>query len=74
MFGKEKITKEIYIDGMSCIHCAAKVENALKSLKQVSDATVDLENKKAVVKLKKELENSVLKSTVEELGYTVTKI
>ena len=74
LFGKEKITKEVYIDGMSCMHCAAKVEKALASLNGVTDAKVDLENKKAIVKLKKEIENSTIKSTVEDLGYTVTDI
>lgn len=74
LFGKEKITKEVYIDGMSCMHCAAKVEKALASLNGVADAKVDLENKKAIVKLKKEIENSTIKSTVEDLGYTVTDI
>lgn len=74
LFGKEKITKEVYINGMSCMHCAAKVEKALASLNGVADAKVDLENKKAIVKLKKEIENSTIKSTVEDLGYTVTDI
>lgn len=74
LFGKEKITKEVYIDGMSCMHCAAKVEKALASLNGVADAKVDLENKKAIVKLKKEIENSTIKATVEDLGYTVTDI
>lgn len=74
MFSKERITKEIYIDGMSCMHCAAKVENALKSMQEVSDAKVDLENKKAVVKFKKEPDNSSVKAVIEDLGYTVTSI
>lgn len=74
MFGNAKITKEVFIDGMSCIHCAAKVEKALKSISGVSDVTVDLENKKAVIKLKKELDNSLIKTTIEELEYTVVKI
>lgn len=74
LFGKEKITKEVYIDGMSCMHCAAKVEKALASLNGVADAKVDLENKKAILKLKKEIENSTIKATVEDLGYTVTDI
>lgn len=74
LFGKEKITKEIYIDGMSCMHCAAKVEKALASVSGVADAKVDLVNKKAVVKLKKDIDNATLKATVEDLGYNVTDI
>lgn len=74
LFGKEKITKEIHINGMSCMHCAAKVEKALSALGGVADAKVDLENKKAVVKLKKDIDNATLKSTIEDLGYSVTAI
>lgn len=74
LFGKEKITKEVYIDGMSCMHCAAKVEKALASVSGVADAKVDLVNKKAVVKLKKNIDNATLKATVEDLGYNVTDI
>ncbi len=74
LFGKEKITKEVYIDGMSCMHCAAKVEKALASVSGVADAKVDLVNKKAVVKLKKDIDNATLKATVEGLGYNVTDI
>lgn len=74
LFGKEKITKEVYIDGMSCMHCAAKVEKALTSVSGVTDAKVDLVNKKAVVKLKKDIDNATLKATVEDLGYNVTDI
>ena len=67
LFGKEKITKEVYIDGMSCMHCAAKVEKALASVSGVADAKVDLVNKKAVVKLKKDIDDATLKATVEDL-------
>ncbi len=74
LFGKEKITKEVYIDGMSCMHCAAKVEKALASVSGVADAKVDLVNKKAVVKLKKDIDDATLKATVEDLGYNVTDI
>ena len=59
---------------MSCMHCAAKVEKALASVSGVTDAKVDLVNKKAVVKLKKDIDNATLKATVEDLGYNVTDI
>ena len=59
---------------MSCMHCAAKVEKALASVSGVADAKVDLVNKKAVVKLKKDIDNATLKATVEDLGYNVTDI
>ncbi len=74
LFGKEKITKVIHIDGMSCVHCAAKVEKALAALSGVADVKVDLEKKTATVKLKKDIDSQTLKSTVENLGYSVTEI
>ena len=33
MFG-EKITKTISIDGMHCMHCAKKIEDTLKGIKE----------------------------------------
>ena len=58
MIGKNKISKTLNIEGMSCIHCAKKVETALKQIKQVKSA-------------KEEIEDSVLKDTIEDLGYKV---
>ena len=68
MFGGNKITKIIEIEGMSCGHCSKKVETALKSV------NVSLEKKKAEVILKQEVNNDMLKSIVEELGYKVVNI
>lgn len=74
MFGGNKITKIIEIEGMSCGHCSKKVETALKDLKEVKSVNVSLEEKKAEVILKQEVDNDVLKNTVEELGYKVVNI
>lgn len=71
MFGKNNITKTINVEGMSCIHCAKKVENALKELREVKSAKVSLENKKVDVTLKEELDDKILKDTIEDLGYKV---
>lgn len=46
MFDKtEKIT--LHIDGMSCEHCVKKVTEALKAIKGVKKAEVNLETKSA---------------------------
>lgn len=74
MFGGNKITKIIEIEGMSCGHCSKKVETALKDLKEVKSVNVSLEEKKAEVILKQEVDNDVLKNIVEELGYEVVNI
>lgn len=74
MFGKEKINKTLHIEGMSCSHCAATVEKKLSALKGVSDVSVDLDAKTATVKLRKEIDNSLLITAVEDAGFTVTSI
>ena len=73
MFGN-KITKTIFIEGMSCGGCAKRVEEALKSVNGVKSVSVSLEEKKAEVVLKNDISNEVLKEIVETLGFQVTKI
>lgn len=74
MFGSTNIVKTIEIEGMSCGHCAKKVETGLKDIKGVKSVTVDLEAKKATVTMKQEISDGVLKNVVEELGYEVKGI
>ena len=51
MFGKaENVT--IKVEGMHCMHCAAKVEKVLKELAGVKRAAVSLENKSVEVTYK----------------------
>lgn len=73
MFGN-KITKTIFIEGMSCGHCSKRVEEALKSVKGVKSVQVNLEAKNAVVVLKTDVENEILKSAVEDAGFEVVDI
>ena len=42
-------TIEFNVTGMTCDHCVNAVTNAVKELKGVSDVSVSLENKSAVV-------------------------
>lgn len=71
MFGGNTITKTIKVEGMSCGHCAKKVETALKEIKEVKSVKVILEEKKAEVVLKNEIDDTVLKNVIEDLGYQV---
>ena len=73
MFGS-KITKIILIEGMHCGHCSKRVEEALKSLNGVKSVTISLEEKNAQVMLKKDIENEVLKKTIEDIGFGVVDI
>lgn len=74
MFRGEKITKVIKIEGMSCMHCSKKVEEALKSLKGVKKVEVDLEKKEAIAIMKQEIDAETLKNVIEELGYEVMAV
>lgn len=71
MFGKEKIVKTLNVEGMSCMHCAKKVETALKEVKGVKSVKVSLENKIVEVTLKEDIATEVLKRAVEDAGYEV---
>lgn len=73
---KEKtvMKKTITIEGMMCGHCEAAVKKALEELPQVSEAVVSHEAGTAVVTLNGEVEDDVLKKTVEAKDYTVTGI
>lgn len=67
------MNKTIKIEGMSCQHCVKRIEKALNSLKGVQ-ATVNLENKSAKLVLKKEIDDQLIRSAVEDLGYKVLEI
>jgi len=73
MFGS-KITKTILIEGMSCGNCSKRVEEALKGIKGVKSVSISLEEKKAEVILKSEIDNEILKTAVEEIGFKVVEI
>ena len=62
------------IKGMMCGHCEARVKKVLEALPQVDEAIVSHENGTAIVKLNGEIENEVLKSTVQAQDYEVLSI
>jgi len=64
----------IKISGMTCNHCKARVENALKELDGVAEAVVDLSAAKADVDFDEtKVTVEKLAETVEDTGYTVQK-
>lgn len=66
--------KTMKISGMMCPHCEARVKKTLEALPQVEEAVVSHSQGTAVVTLKEELADAVLKSTVEDQGYPVESI
>ena len=57
-----------------CGHCEATVKKALEALAEVQEAAVSHEAGTAVVTLKSEVADDVLKKTVEDKDYKVISI
>ena len=72
--GEYIMQKTISIEGMMCMHCVKHVNEALSKVDGVSLVEVSLENKNAVVTLSSPVDDSILKSAVENAGYDVTEI
>lgn len=68
------MTKKVFIEGMTCGHCAGHVEEALKEVSGVKSVRVDLKGKAAIIELTEPVEDAKIKAAVEEAGYGVTKI
>lgn len=66
-------TKTLTVDGMVCTNCSHHVENALNAIEGVW-AVVDLNSKKATVRMKSVVADADLRKAVSEAGYTVLKI
>lgn len=61
------------IDGMTCANCVRRVENALNRM-EGTWAKVDLGTRQARVYLKRPPDETALRQTVREAGYTVLSI
>ena len=70
--GESTMTTTNSIEGMMCAHCQAHVEKALKEVAGVTEVTVSLENKNAVVTGDASVE--ALKQAVVDAGYEVTDV
>lgn len=66
--------KTLKIEGMSCMHCVGAVTKKLKDIIGVSDVTIDLESKTAVVEIDDTVTDKMLYDAVDEAGYEVIKI
>jgi len=56
------------VEGMTCDHCKATVENGLKDLQGVSEVLADRSNNQVTVQAESVSENKI-KETIEKLGY-----
>ena len=66
--------KTMKIEGMMCVHCEATVKKALEALESVDHAEVSHEQNQAVVTLKEDVADDVLRKAVEDKDYNVISI
>ena len=66
-------TKKLHIEGMSCVNCQNRIENALNGMAQVN-AKASFKKGEAIVKLGADIPEDELREAVEKLGYKVTSI
>lgn len=71
---KQIMTTTLNIEGMMCAHCQGRVEKALKEVPGVTEVTVNLEAKNAVVTAEDSVSADALKAAVVDAGYEVTSV
>ncbi len=59
------------VKGMTCPHCKASVESALKAVSGVNDAVADLETKQVTVNCETGVTEQALKDAVEDIGFDI---
>lgn len=64
----------VYIEGMHCKNCSAKVEKSLLNVEGVKSAKINLEKGFAVLTTKESINEQLIHDTVDKLGYLVTEI
>lgn len=64
------MTTTISVKGMSCEHCEQTVEEALRDVNGITDATADHEGEQ--VSVEGDADITVLIQAVEDAGYTAT--
>ena len=73
MIGKS-INKTLKIEGMHCDHCASRVESCLTKIKGIKNVKIDVASGNIDIVCKKEIDNSIITTAIEDLGYSVVSI
>ena len=63
--------KIVGIEGMSCSHCAKKVEDALYGLPETE---VNLDNKNAEIEFSSEVDDKIISDLIKSVGFTPTTV
>ena len=64
---------KITLDGMHCASCANNVEKSIKKLSGISNVSVSLMTKKAIVECDDKVTHEELKKAIEKTGYRAVK-
>ena len=64
----------VHIEGMHCPHCSGAVRKALAALEGVESVDVSLNDKCARVVSKAQIDDAVIKNTIEALDFEVVRI
>lgn len=65
--------KYVYVNGMMCGHCKARVEKVLSGLSGVKSAAVELENKRAVIEVTADFNEAEAKAAIIGADYEFVK-
>jgi len=68
------MTQKVFIEGMTCNHCAKHVEDALKEIDGIQSVKVDLKGKFAVIESAKSVDDASIKAAIEDAGYELVRI
>ena len=68
------MTKTLTVEGMTCMHCVGRVKKTLEGFSGVTEVSVDLDSKLAVVNSDVELDNTALTEAIVDQGYEVANI
>ena len=66
--------KIVGIEGMSCSHCAKKVEDAFYELPETEDIKINLDDKNAEIEFSSNVDDKIISDLIKSAGYTVTSI
>jgi len=68
------MVKKVFIEGMSCGHCAARIEKSLGQLSGVATVKVNLAGKFAEIDTAQELDEKSVLAAIDSAGYQFVKI
>ena len=64
----------VTVEGMTCKHCVNHVKTALEELNGVTNVSVELSSRTAVIEASDGIQDRDIKDAVEDAGYEVVSI